>query len=352
MKLLFIGDPHIKTDNGEDIDILLLEIRRITSEEKYDAIVVGGDVMHYHERLFTQALNKSLHFISTLRDIAPTYVLVGNHDAINNSIFLTNQHWMNALKSWDRVIIVDDVIDTGHFVLCPYVPPGRLVEALETKLKREDWLERDLIFAHQEIRGCRMGAIISTEGDQWLSEYPILVSGHIHDQQKIGENVYYPGTPLQHSFGDSDTRVLARIEIGEVNKNNKDNKNKNVEITYLPITVPRKKIVKGTIETITKNIATIKKEMGKHLKLKIKMDASTTEFSLFKNTNEYRELIECGVTFQLQKKEERVDENRDKKDEKISFKDVLEEMIGEDEPLVKSLYEEIILEKIVLPFEL
>jgi hypothetical protein len=92
--------------------------------------------------------------------------------------------------------------------------------------------------------------------------------------------------------------------------------------------------------------------MGKHLKLKIKMDASTTEFSLFKNTNEYRELIDCGVTFQLQKKEERADKNRDKQDEKISFKDVLEEMIGEDEPLVKSLYEEIILEKIVLPFEL
>jgi len=363
-KILFIGDPHIKTDNGEDVDLLLLEIRRITQEEKYDAIIVGGDVMHYHERLFTQALNKSLHFISTLRDIALTYVMVGNHDAINNSIFLTDQHWMNALKSWDNVVIVDDVVDVGRFVLCPYVPPGRLIEALETKLDKEEWMGRDIIFAHQEIRGCRMGAIISTEGDEWLSTYPLLVSGHIHDHQQIGVNVHYPGTPLQHSFGDSDTRVLTKIEISEMVK-------KGVVITYLPITVPRKKIVKGTIETISKNIATIKKEMEKgegKLKLKIKIDASTTEFSAFKTTNEYRELMSYGVRFQLQPRlRERGDENgedndknennendknTENNDKNKSFKDVLEEMMGEDEPLVKSLYDEIILEKIVLPFEL
>jgi hypothetical protein len=32
MHILFIGDPHIKNDNGEDVDILIHEIKRICSE--------------------------------------------------------------------------------------------------------------------------------------------------------------------------------------------------------------------------------------------------------------------------------------------------------------------------------
>jgi DNA repair exonuclease SbcCD nuclease subunit len=346
MKILFIGDPHIKTDNGDDIDILLLEIRRITSDEKYDAIIVGGDVMHYHERLFTPALNKSLLFIDTLRTIAKTYVMVGNHDAINNSIFLTDQHWMNALKSWSNVIIVDDVVDEKQFVLCPYVPPGRLIEALETKMERQEWTSKKIIFAHQEIRGCRMGAILSTEGDEWLPSYPQLISGHIHDHQHLGENVHYPGTPLQHSFGDSDTRVLTKIEITDYSND--------TVIVYLPITVPRKAIIKSSIATISSAISLIDSStsINHHLKIKIKMDATTAEFSAFKNTKEYTRLIEKGVKIQLQS---RPDQRKDTEDivdivdiDHKNFQEVLEGMIEDDEAIVKSLYDEIILEKIVL----
>ena len=107
MRFLFIGDLHIKTDNSEEIDILLMEIDRVCSEEKYDNIVLGGDIMHYHERLFTQCLNKSLHFLNKLSKIAYTYVLVGNHDYVNNSEFLTENHWMNSLKTVENLKIVD-----------------------------------------------------------------------------------------------------------------------------------------------------------------------------------------------------------------------------------------------------
>ena len=349
MKLLVIGDPHIKTENLDDIDILLSELKRILSSSSYDAIVILGDVMHYHERLFTPALNKSLHFIDTLRKIAFTYVLVGNHDAINNSIFLTDQHWMNALKSWDNVKLVDTIVNMPEFVLSPYVPPGRLIEAIETTVDQEEWLSKRLIIAHQEIRGCKMGAIVSTEGDEWKDEYPHLVSGHIHDNQHVGQNVYYPGTPLQHAFGDSETRIVCQIEWVD----GVDGSDKKITFTDLPLNVPHKQIAKATIKTI-QSICT-KHSHNNYNKLKIKLDATPVEFAAFKQTKEYKELVEKGIKIQLQKEkhienndENNENENSNSRDKNDNFSQILEQLVSEDELLVRSLYNEVLFDKLVL----
>lgn len=349
MKFLFIGDVHIKTDNSEEIDILMMEIERICLEEKYDYIVVGGDVMHYHERLFTQCLNKSLYFLNKLSKIAYTYVLVGNHDYINNSEFLTENHWMNSLKTVNNLKIVDKVIEEDDFIMCPYVYCGRFVEALETKTK--NWMDKKIIFAHQEFRGCKMGAIISTEGDEWKEEFPFVISGHIHDNQKIGSNIYYPGTPLQHSFGDSDTRVLCSISIDKISKR--------LEIIDMPLNVPKKRIVKTNLvnlKNITKNI--LSDTSNSNDSVKIKLDVSNEEFKLFKETKEYKQLMNSGVKIQINKKKENR-ENKDeikeddekklyKEDNETNFTYILENMIGTDEKLVQDLYNEIVLNKILI----
>lgn len=334
MKFLFIGDVHIKTDNSEEIDILIQEIDRICSEEKYDYIVVGGDVMHYHERLFTQCLNKSLFFLNKLSKITYTYVLVGNHDYVNNSEFLTENHWMNSLKKLDNIKIVDNVLEFEDFILCPYVYPGRFIEALETKTK--NWMKKKIIFCHQEFKNCKMGAITSIDGDEWKEEYPYIISGHIHDNQKVGKNIYYPGSPLQHSFGDSETRVLCNISLY------KDKKIIDIEdIIDIPLNVPKKRIIKTNLENL-KNLKNIK---DTNQKVKIKLDVSNEEFKLFKETKDYKELINNGVKIQINKKKivENKDEKENKEDKDINFTYLLETMIDNDEEMVRELYNEVVL---------
>ena len=44
-----------------------------------------------------------------MRNIAQTFVIVGNHDLIHNRVFLEPEHWLNALKEWENVVIVDNV---------------------------------------------------------------------------------------------------------------------------------------------------------------------------------------------------------------------------------------------------
>lgn len=338
MRFLFIGDVHIKTDNAEEIDILITEIDRICSNVKYDYIIVGGDVMHYHERLFTQCLNKSLYFLNKLSKITYTYVLVGNHDYINNSEFLTENHWMNSMKNVDNLKIIDKVTEEKNFILCPYVYPGRFIEALETNnsLKSGKWINKKIIFAHQEFRGCKMGAIVSTEGDQWNSDYPFVVSGHIHDNQKIGTNIYYPGSPLQHAFGDSETRVLCDISI--------EDEEKTPILIDIPLNVPKKRIVKTSInklKDITKTLDSTSDD-----KIKIKLDVSNEEFKLFKETKDYKDLINKGVKIQISKKKDDIKDNKDdiyETKEEVHFTSILENIIDMDEPLVREIYNEVVL---------
>jgi DNA repair exonuclease SbcCD nuclease subunit len=328
-KFLFIGDPHIKQDNSNEVDILIGEIERVFKEELPDFIIVGGDVMHYHERLYTQSLNKSLDFFKKLTSLAYTFVLVGNHDYINNSEFLSENHWMNSLKSWTNIEIVDKVIDKNYYMLCPYVFPGRFIEALETQTK--DWRNKKFIFAHQEFKGCKMGAIVSTTGDEWDEKFPIVISGHIHDNQKIGENILYPGTPLQHSFGDTDKRVLCLIEYLEYTNN--------INIKEIELNVPKKRIIKTTI----KNLKDLDAKCNENTK--IKLDVSTDEFKLFKESKEYKDLIKKGVKIQIQKRKDDIQDIQDIQDLKIKnddFISILKDLIKDEEDLVKKIFNDII----------
>jgi DNA repair exonuclease SbcCD nuclease subunit len=325
MKILFIGDPHIKNDNHYEIDILLSLLKNINKIEKFDRIIIGGDLMHYHERIYTQALNKTIEFITELSILCPLDILVGNHDMINNQQFLTSNHWLNFLCQYKNVFVIDKPtirnFDNVSLILCPYVYPGRFIEALETVEK--NWKNYDVIFAHQEFKGCKMGSIISTEGDEWDNGYPQIISGHIHDNQQVNTNIYYPGSPLQHAFGDTDKRVVCVYE----NKNIRD----------IILDVPKKIMIKSTINDLDINLLSLDSST------KLKLKATSEEFKLFKKTKEYKECIDKGVKIQIDKKYDIITKNNYKKDiNSKSFGLILNELVLlEKDSLLKKIYNEI-----------
>ena len=98
-KIIFIGDPHIQTSNIEEVELFIEKIIILIKNENPDIVIIGGDVLHYHERLHTLALNKAYELIEKIKNICKLYVLVGNHDLIKNDQFLTENHWMNGIKN-------------------------------------------------------------------------------------------------------------------------------------------------------------------------------------------------------------------------------------------------------------
>jgi len=208
---LVIGDPHFKVANIRETDAMVEAITRVARERNPDIIIVLGDVLDRHETIHVSPLTRAIKFLGRLREIAPTYVLIGNHDLKNNRQFLSDEHPFCALKYWGNNMTIVDTTTMIHikgkmFVLVPYVPPGRFIEALNVC---PGWERAICIFGHQEFKGAQMGAIVSTEGDDWPLTYPNVVTGHIHDYQEPQVNILYTGTPIQHAFGDRHDKTIS-----------------------------------------------------------------------------------------------------------------------------------------------
>lgn len=208
MRILFITDIHIRSKNIAETETLIDKLRHM--DRKYDFAVIGGDILDTHERVDVQMMNRAYELISVLKSRTVVYICVGNHDMINNQQFLTQNHWMNGMKEWSNVVVVDTPVKSGDFIFVPYVPPGRFVEALDTI---DAWKNARCIFAHQEFKGCKLGVIKSVEGDEWDLEWPLVISGHIHDRHKIQSNVKYPGSFKPIIF-DFDTSTEEHIPLG------------------------------------------------------------------------------------------------------------------------------------------
>lgn len=349
-----VGDPHFRTDNIQEVEMFIEAMIKLCNEVKPNLIVILGDLLHTHERLHTMALNKALFFIDQMRKISPTIVLVGNHDLVSNQEFLTTNHWMNSMKEWDNVTIVDTTIQktiNDHlFTFVPYVYPGRFEEALNYT---QNWKESTAIFAHQEFYGCKMGAIVSSEGDKWSLNLPNVVSGHIHSNQTIG-NIYYCGSSLQHAFGESDRNIIPVFTW-------KNNSNK-YELKEVDLGLPRKKIIYKDISEI-ENLNIEQKDD----KIKLSISGKQEEFKAFKKTKKYKDLVKDGIKVVFKNKKinfEKENENDDnennnndndeKNKDKIEvsendFQDILKQLIfNEKDKNLVELYEMVVNDKKIL----
>lgn len=211
LSVLCIGDPHFKKDNKSRTDILISSCLELVDSRKPDLVVVMGDTLDRFSDIKTEPLVSAVDFLASLSKRVKTFLLIGNHDLPSNTSFMCKKHPFTALKNWgSRMVVVDEVtvasVKSFALVFSPYVATDRFFEALDTL---EDWRYCDVVFAHQEINGCRMGAVVSQSKDVWTADCPLLISGHIHDHMRLGPNVIYTGAPMQHSHGDSKDKSVS-----------------------------------------------------------------------------------------------------------------------------------------------
>ncbi len=335
LKIIAIGDPHFQTDNILEVELFINRIEELCRKQKANFIVILGDLLHTHERLHTIPLNKAYDFVDRMRKISETIVLVGNHDYISNQEFLSKNHWMDGMKEWSNVTIVDKIIikelDGFKFVFTPYVYLGRFLEALNTS--NYDWKKATCIFAHQEFYNCKMGAILSIEGDRWPLDYPQIVSGHIHSNQTPQKNIYYPGASMQHAFGESENTIIPILTW--------EKKNKPYHLEEIDLGLPKKKIIYTDVD----RIEDLKLPQTQD-KIKITLSGVYDDFKAFKKTRKYKELIQEGrkVVFKPKRttKNDNEEENIEQTD-KTNFTSILSALINKSKnPFLNQAYELII----------
>lgn len=290
INILVIGDPHFKEDNKELTDLLSVNILDILDESKIDLVIILGDIMHYGGRGDMKTFIRCCNFLSSVAKKTGKdncYLLIGNHDRLNNSSNLGDEHWFNPLKDCDNfATIVGDImfIDRNglKFGLVPYIQPGKLMDNLNESLKVCDIKLEDIatFFMHQEIRGGMMGNKKSTKGDFWDESYPDIISGHLHKKHKPQKNVLYVGTPYQINFGDSGDKFIHIFSYERADDGHIEKRIKNIKLKF-----PQKICLKMSAEEFNKHV------FGKDDWIKIKILDSKRNIDFVKNSQKYIESV-------------------------------------------------------------
>ena len=274
--LLAIGDLHLKIPSMEEVKLVCKKCIGIVKEKNVTRVCFVGDLHDSFAKMFLLCWNVIVDIFEEFSDIVPTYYIIGNHDALNNQIFLDNNHFFNAFKKWKNVYIIDKPTfvrsDDGlNLLFCPYVPPGRLVESLETV---PNWKDAHIIFCHQEFRNAQMGSIISINGDVWDESWPFVVNGHIHEASQLQSNIRNIGSPYHTNFGEVADKTVSifRAYGGKIQEERID------------LGIPKKVTVTITAEEFPLY------GPDKEDQVRLIVTGTSVTLSKLKNTNKYIEL--------------------------------------------------------------
>ena len=94
MKFAHIADTHIRNlKYHEEYNHVFEKIYQNLREEKVDYIIHCGDIAHTKTQISPEFVEMAANFLRSLADIAPTYVILGNHDGN-----LKNENRQDALS--------------------------------------------------------------------------------------------------------------------------------------------------------------------------------------------------------------------------------------------------------------
>lgn len=192
MKVMFLGDPHLRINKFSLATQFLTWINKLIAEQKPDLVVNLGDSLDTHAVIRSEALNELMNHIYHVVDLGIPYVyLKGNHD--QSSPKDSKYHALLPFKGRiDNLYIVDEPQDLFGMTFVPY-----LVDANDFPKKTQP-----ICVAHQTFLGADYGPVNALDGvDANTISADIIVSGHIHKKHNLGK-VVYVGSPYSQDASD------------------------------------------------------------------------------------------------------------------------------------------------------
>lgn len=230
MSFLIIGDMHYKKGNQMITDIAERNILHIINTRNPLAVIIMGDTLNDHGKAWLNCYHRACKFFDRIIATGKhLYVLIGNHERENQHVYLTDEHFFYPYRGKSGITIVDSNIvkeipfrqfgidSDSIFRMCfmPYVPADKILQSF--KDCNIDPLSVSLVFAHIDIGGSKTHKLAEMSGkkgwDFWPSNYPLMISGHVHDEEDVHPNFKYVGCPYQQSFSETHTKGVFLLDL-------------------------------------------------------------------------------------------------------------------------------------------
>jgi len=206
MKILRIGDPHIRPSNIEEADRLMAFAKEIVLNLKVERLEILGDLFHTHAVIRLEVLEFWNKWLQVFRDIVDTIVLVGNHDMSGD--FHSDSHALTVFKRLqnERLKIIDRPTQLGIFAYVPYYHDNDSFLSDVRKLASDG---AKVLVCHGTFAGSQYDNGFYAPGGINPDDVPFesIISGHVHKQQVIANGkVDYPGTPKWDTASDANEK--------------------------------------------------------------------------------------------------------------------------------------------------
>ena len=225
-RIAHISDTHIRNLKYHDeYRHVFNEIYDSLKQEQPDYIVHTGDLAHTKTQLSPEYFEMASNFLKSLADIAPTIMILGNHDG--------------NLKNGDRQDAVTPVIEAlqhPNFTLLKnsgeYSPEPGLTFNVLSVFDRDNWQKPsnssaiNIALYHGAIQGSLVGSDFSLDhGEDDISifaDFDYAMLGDIHRTQYLDKpkRVWYAGSTVQQNFGESELKGYLIWNIHSKNKHN------------------------------------------------------------------------------------------------------------------------------------
>ena len=275
MKLMHLSDLHLgKIVNGfsmlEDQKYILNQILGMATQEKPDGILIAGDV--YDKRVpAAEAVGVLDGFLTDLAQIAPVFVISGNHNSAERLAFggrLMTAAGVYVSPVYDgtvRTVELTDEFGPVQIHLLPFLKPVQVrrffpeaevanyTDAVRTALSHIDRGDgaRHVLVTHQLVTGAALcdSEELSIGGSENVDAevfagFDYVALGHLHGPQRAGgDHIRYCGTPLKYSFSEEKHhKSVTMVTLGEKGS---------VQIETLPLKPLRDlKVIRGTYQEL------------------------------------------------------------------------------------------------------
>ena len=225
-RIAHISDTHIRNLKYHDeYRHVFNEIYDSLKQEQPDYIVHTGDLAHTKTQLSPEYFEMASNFLKSLADIAPTIMILGNHDG--------------NLKNGDRQDAVTPIVEAMHhpnFTLLKnsgeYSPEPGLTFNVLSVFDRDNWQKPsndksiNIALYHGAIQGSLVGSDFSLDhGEDDASifgDFDYAMLGDIHRTQYLdkAKRVWYAGSTVQQNFGESELKGYLIWNIHSKDKHN------------------------------------------------------------------------------------------------------------------------------------
>lgn len=220
MKFAHIADTHIKNLKYHyEYRIIFNKLYSLLREEKPDYIIHCGDIAHTKTQISPEFVEMCSEFLSSLADIAPTYIILGNHDGN-----LRNSSRQDALTPIVEALSHKDLHllkKSGEVAL-----RGGITLNVLSVFDEEGWIKPsdpdrvNIALYHGSISGVVTDTgWVMTHGEHPLEifeghDYGFLGDIHKTDQRLDTEGkIRYPGSTIQQNHGETNDKGFLLWDI-------------------------------------------------------------------------------------------------------------------------------------------